>query len=45
MGNPYVPDAASGVRFDDPAFAIEWPQPHGELTISDRDRAYPDYGT
>jgi dTDP-4-dehydrorhamnose 3,5-epimerase len=43
MGAPYVPDAARGVRFDDPAFAIAWPQPQGELTISDRDRSYPDY--
>jgi dTDP-4-dehydrorhamnose 3,5-epimerase len=43
MGNPYVPDAARGVRFDDPAFAIAWPRPHGALTISDRDRSYPDY--
>jgi dTDP-4-dehydrorhamnose 3,5-epimerase len=43
MGAPYVPDAARGVRFDDPAFAIQWPQPHGALTISDRDRSYPDY--
>ncbi len=43
MGNPYVPDAARGVRFDDPAFGIEWPPPHGALTISDRDRSYPDH--
>lgn len=43
MGSPYMPDAARGVRYDDPAFAIEWPTPHGELTISDRDRSYPDY--
>ncbi len=43
MGSPYVHDAARGVRFDDPAFAIEWPPPDGELTISDRDRAYPDF--
>jgi dTDP-4-dehydrorhamnose 3,5-epimerase len=43
MGHEYVPEAARGVRFDDPAFAIEWPAPQGELTVSDRDRAYPDY--
>jgi dTDP-4-dehydrorhamnose 3,5-epimerase len=43
MGSPYVPDAASGVRFDDPAFAIEWPRPHGELTIAEKDRSFPDY--
>lgn len=43
MGHVYVPDAAGGVRWDDPAFGIEWPPPHGERTISDRDRAYPDF--
>jgi dTDP-4-dehydrorhamnose 3,5-epimerase len=43
MGHEYVPDAARGVRFDDPAFAIEWPTPQGELTISERDRSYPDF--
>ena len=26
MGHPYVPEAARGVRWDDPAFAIEWPR-------------------
>lgn len=37
----YTPDAAAGVRYDDPAFGIEWPLP---LTvISERDRAYPDF--
>ncbi len=25
MGTPYVPEAARGVRWDDPAFGIEWP--------------------
>jgi dTDP-4-dehydrorhamnose 3,5-epimerase len=44
MGASYVPDAARGVRFDDAAFAIDWPRPHGELVISDKDRSYPDYG-
>jgi dTDP-4-dehydrorhamnose 3,5-epimerase len=43
MGNEYVPDAASGVRWDDPAIAIEWPpEPAGGRVISDRDRSYPD---
>ena len=41
MSMEYVPDAAAGIRWDDPAFAIEWPL---EITvISDRDRAWPDY--
>jgi dTDP-4-dehydrorhamnose 3,5-epimerase len=37
---PYVPEAARGVRFDDPAFGIRWP---GEVcVIHERDRTYPD---
>ena len=44
MSHPYVPDAARGVRFDDPAFAIAWPAPTaGGLLISARDRAFPDF--
>lgn len=43
MGAPYVPGAARGVRWDDPAFGIEWPAPAGDRTISERDRAYPDF--
>lgn len=43
MGHEYVPEAASGVRWDDPAFAIDWPAPVGERTISDNDREYPDF--
>lgn len=43
MGAPYVPDAARGVRFDDPAFAIAWPPVQGERIVSERDRAYPDF--
>ena len=42
MGHRYVPEAARGVRWDDPAFAIEWPEPH-ERIISERDRSYPDF--
>jgi dTDP-4-dehydrorhamnose 3,5-epimerase len=41
MSAPYVPQAARGVRFDDPAFGIEWP---GEVVvINERDRTYPDF--
>ena len=43
MGNDYVPEAARGVRWDDPAFRIQWPPHEGERTISERDRAYPDF--
>jgi dTDP-4-dehydrorhamnose 3,5-epimerase len=43
MGTQYVPDAARGVRWDDPAFAIDWPVPTGERIVSERDRGYPDF--
>ncbi|HEV3046274.1 MAG TPA: dTDP-4-dehydrorhamnose 3,5-epimerase family protein [Solirubrobacteraceae bacterium] len=45
MGHRHVPEAACGVRWDDPAFAIDWPAPPGggERIVSARDRAYPDY--
>jgi dTDP-4-dehydrorhamnose 3,5-epimerase len=41
MGHEYVPSHASGVRWDDPAFGIEWPP--GERVISERDRSWPDF--
>ena len=38
---PYAPEAAAGVRWDDPAFGIAWP---GEVTtIHERDAGYPDF--
>jgi dTDP-4-dehydrorhamnose 3,5-epimerase len=43
MSRAYAPEAATGVRWDDPAFGIEWPEPPAERVISDRDRGYPDY--
>jgi len=43
MGHAYVPEAASGVRWNDEAFAIAWPDA-GERIISSRDQDYPDYG-
>lgn len=39
----YAPKAATGVRFNDPAFGIAWPLPVS--VISDADRAWPDYQT
>lgn len=42
MSEFYDSSSARGVRWDDPAFGIEWP---ADVTvISDRDRAYPDFG-
>jgi dTDP-4-dehydrorhamnose 3,5-epimerase len=44
MSHHYVPEAARGVRWDDPAFGIEWPEPPaGGRTVSERDAAYPDF--
>ena len=37
----YAPDAASGVRYDDPAFAITWPLRVSQ--ISAKDIAWPDF--
>ncbi len=41
MGESYVPGLARGVRWDDPAFAINWPA-LPEL-LSERDASYPDF--
>ncbi|MEZ5817614.1 MAG: dTDP-4-dehydrorhamnose 3,5-epimerase [Hyphomicrobiaceae bacterium] len=39
ISTPYVPDASSGVRFDDPKLGISWP---GEITtMSERDQTWP----
>jgi dTDP-4-dehydrorhamnose 3,5-epimerase len=39
----YTPAAEGGVRWDDPAFGIEWPDSVGVL-LSEKDRTWPDYG-
>jgi dTDP-4-dehydrorhamnose 3,5-epimerase len=41
MSEFYDPDCARGARWDDPAFAIEWPE--GPRILSERDRTYPDF--
>ena len=38
----YSPGAGRGIRWDDPAFNIEWPVSTG-LTLSDKDKQWPDY--
>jgi dTDP-4-dehydrorhamnose 3,5-epimerase len=38
----YAPDYARGVRWNDPAFGIVWPQ--APQAIAARDQAYPDFG-
>ena len=42
IGAAYASSAARGVRWDDPAFGIDWPQAD-ERTISERDRGWPDF--
>jgi len=37
----YNPESARGVRWDDPAFRIDWPEK--VEVISERDRTYPDF--
>lgn len=39
MSESYHPESARGVRWDDPAFGIEWPI--AGPVLSDRDRSYP----
>jgi dTDP-4-dehydrorhamnose 3,5-epimerase len=41
ISTPYVPHAASGVRYNDPAFAIEWPLPIS--AISEKDESWPNF--
>jgi dTDP-4-dehydrorhamnose 3,5-epimerase len=41
MSDVYAPDYSDGVRWDDPAFGIDWPA--DDRTIIERDRNYPDF--
>jgi dTDP-4-dehydrorhamnose 3,5-epimerase len=41
MAQFYEPTAGRGVRWNDPAFGIAWPEP--VVMISERDRTYPDF--
>ncbi|MGB3562204.1 MAG: dTDP-4-dehydrorhamnose 3,5-epimerase family protein, partial [Thermoanaerobaculia bacterium] len=43
MSEFYYPDSARGVRWDDPAFGIEWPAK--PTSISESDRSYPDFAS
>lgn len=40
MGTAFVSDAARGVRWNDPAFGIDWP--NAPRVLSERDAGYPD---
>lgn len=37
----YHPNDEGGYRYDDPAFAIEWPQVDVPVILSDKDKAHP----
>ena len=41
MSEFYAPDCARGIRWNDPAFGIVWPEK--VMLISERDRSYPDF--
>lgn len=41
MSSPYVPESGRGIRWNDPAFGVEWPMPV-EL-INDRDSSHEDF--
>lgn len=43
ISTQFHPESAAGVRWNDPAFTIEWPVE--ALVMSGRDRSYPDYQT
>ncbi len=42
ISDGYSPEHSRGVRWDDPAFAIEWPSA-SERVLSPRDAHYPDF--
>ncbi len=42
VSSTYAPASARGVRWDDPAFRIGWPEA-AERIINERDRTYPDF--
>lgn len=41
MSQVYSPEHAAGVRWNDPAFGIAWPE--AVVVIAERDRTYPDF--
>jgi dTDP-4-dehydrorhamnose 3,5-epimerase len=41
MGEVYLPELARGVRWNDPAFGVEWPAE--PIAISKKDAAWPDF--
>lgn len=41
MSEPYAPNHGAGVRWNDPAFGIAWPD--GNPILAERDRNFPDF--
>jgi dTDP-4-dehydrorhamnose 3,5-epimerase len=41
VDNPYAPQAEAGIRWDDPALAIEWPIDFSQVLTSDKDLKHP----
>lgn len=44
MSEGYARASERGVRWNDPAFAIDWPVTDG-ITLNERDRTYPDFNS
>lgn len=42
MSDAYAPESGRGVRWNDPAFGIAWPEA-AAIIINERDRTYPDF--
>jgi dTDP-4-dehydrorhamnose 3,5-epimerase len=43
ISEPYAPESSNGIRFNDPAFAINWPLEVSE--ISEKDLRWPDFAS
>jgi dTDP-4-dehydrorhamnose 3,5-epimerase len=44
VSRPYKPESGRGVRWNDPAFGVEWPHV-GNRILLDRDQTYPDFAS
>lgn len=42
LSGPYAPSSERGVRWNDPAFNVHWPET-ADVVINERDRTYPDF--
>jgi dTDP-4-dehydrorhamnose 3,5-epimerase len=39
----YAPQAEAGIRWDDPALAIDWPLPSHAIVTNERDARWPPF--